>query len=329
MLFIRKGPRTVFVRSAEGRQMAEYLRREFEAHSVSFEEGITLAGEGEALVCITPEGLERTRVEDAEEILAVPHEEARVVAAFFTSDLRESIEKVQLGPGLILLRVAGTGEGVAADLRQRYTVEQMPIEEAISKGEVEDTVLLLTGDPLNKIIDYRRTLTQPLLMRYAPNELYWQLRAQGVHLVTRNLVKKEWYELRINIYDAADFYEVHYKRFMLALEDLDMGMVLGETWTKDHALALFSVLAYQVRLFTLETPARIKRLLMALEYNERGKRFVDMDLYYRNRKIDKNDKTVRLAKGETYLQLREELLEQLSPETLEALKTLEKTLKEG
>lgn len=328
MLFIRKGPRTLFIRSSDRERTAAYLRERYGACEVTFEEGITEAGEGESLVCITPEGLERTRVADAERIFAVPYEEARVAADLFSDEIRKSVQRVQLGPGLILLRVAGTGEAVTADLRERYTVEQLPIEEAVSEGEVDDTVLLLTGEALTKVIDMRQVITAPLLMRHSPRELYWQLRAQGVHLITKNLEKKEWYEMRINIYDAADFYEVHYQRLMLVLEDLDVGMVLGETWTKDHALALFSVLAYQVRLFTFETPAGVKRLLMALEYNERGKRFVDMDLYYRNRKINKNDKGVRLAKEESHAALRQELLERLSPEAVEALHTLEKQLTE-
>jgi hypothetical protein len=329
MLFIRKGPRTLFIRTAERGRVADYLKAHYAGRSVGFEQGITEAGESEALVCITPEGLERTRVEDAEEILAVPYEEARICADLFSSELRDGLERIQLGPGMILLRVAGSGEGVTEDLKARYSLTSLPIEEAISEGEVEDTVLLLTGEPLSKVIDYKRVITEPLLIRHPLERLYWQLRAQGVNLITKNLAKKEWYEVRINIYDAADYYELHYERLMLVLADLDIGMVLGETWTKDHALALFSVLAYQVRLFTLESPQAVKRILMALEYNRKGKRFVDMDLYYRNRKINKNDKGVRIGKDESYQSLRKELFERLSSETRDAMAQLETQLQEA
>jgi hypothetical protein len=328
MLFIRKGPRPVFVRSSNREAAAAFLKREYGGRSVTFRQGIAEAREGESVVCITAQGLSRTRVEDAVETLAVPYEEARIAADLFSADIRGEVERVQLGPGLILLRVAESGEEVSAELKERYSVEQMAIEDAVSEGEVEDTVLLLTKDPLSKVIDYRRVIDEPLLMHHPPAELYWQLRSQGVQLITQNLANKEWYELRINIYDAADYYEVHYERLMLVFSDLDVGMVLGETWTKDHALALFSVLAYQVRLFTLETPQRIKRLLMALEYNEQGKRFVDMDLYYRNRKINKNDKGVRLEKGESQAGLREELFGRLSVNTVEELRKLELSLRE-
>jgi hypothetical protein len=103
-------------------------------------------------------------------------------------------------------------------------------------------------------------------------------------------------------------------------------MILGESWTRDHALALFSVLAYQVRLFTLTEPAAVKRILMALEADDEGKRFVDMDLYYRNRKVSKSDKSVRDAKREGRAELRRELLGRLTPDAVRGLREIEARL---
>jgi len=67
---------------------------------------------------------------------------------------------------------------------------------------------------------------------------------------------------------------------------------------------------------------------MGLEYNAKGKRFVDMDLYYRNRKINKNDKGVRNYKVDTPKHLRMELFARLSRETVDKLLALEAQLSE-
>jgi hypothetical protein len=89
------------------------------------------------------------------------------------------------------------------------------------------------------------------------------------------------------------------------------------------------VLAYQVRLFTLTEPAAVKRILMALEADDHGKRFVDMDLYYRNRKVSKSDKGVRSAKTEGRKELRRELLGRLTPDAVRGLREIEARLAES
>ncbi|MFO8064344.1 MAG: hypothetical protein R6V29_06885, partial [Spirochaetia bacterium] len=197
------------------------------------------------------------------------------------------------------------------------------MEEAIAAGEADDTVVSLSEKPINRVLDTTDLLYPQILVRRPAHELYRELRNEGAHLITQSLDRKQWYELRINIYDAAGKYEQHYERLVRVLSDLNMGMILGESWTKDHALALLSVVAYQVRLFTFAEPTEVKRVLMALEADDQGKRFVDMDLYYRNRKISKSDKGVRLAKGQGKKDLRRELLGRLTPEAVRELRDIE------
>ncbi len=204
------------------------------------------------------------------------------------------IETAQLGSGIILVRVIGDGSDIEKMFSEKYSAEYMKnIEQAVYEGEADDTIVLLTNTPLSKTLTSADIICTPMLIRKDNLSLYRDLRKQGARLLTQSLDERQWYEMRINIYDSADHYETHYERLFTVFSDLDVGMILGETWTRDHAMVLMSVLAYQVRLFSLEKPEKIKRILMGLEYNESGKRFVDMDLYYRNRKVSKNDKNVR------------------------------------
>ena len=327
MLFIRRGPRCVFIRTAEAEVLIENIITAFGGTRCSFDEGLTRAQEFHSLLFFTEPGLEKTRIEDAHTIVHVPDESSYILSRLFQKGLQNRVANVQLGPGLILMRVVGSGEELAAELKQRYRTSSLELPEAISDGEIEDTVLLLTNASLSKVISIDDFINPPLLIRYPSHRLYWELRSKGVHLITSSLEKKQWFEMRVNIYDAADYYEVHYERLMAVLSELDAGMVLAETWTKDHALALMSVLAYQVRLFSLDPPQKMKRLLMGLEYDARGKRFVDMDLYFRNRKINKNDKGVRNAREDSFPQLRKELYARLSQETQDYLLQLEEQLK--
>ncbi|HOK49978.1 MAG TPA: hypothetical protein PLM18_07385, partial [Sedimentibacter sp.] len=162
-------------------------------------------------------------------------------------------------------------------------------------------------------------------------EIQDKLRLEGLRLITQNLDDSQWYELRINIYDSYGDYFRHYDRLMFVLSKLEMGMVLGESWTKDFAVMLYWVLTYQVRLFTFHTPAEIKKILMALEYSVEGDRLVDFDLYYKNKKIYWYDVNKDRGKGKSKLDeakiYRQNLYEKLSSEDIKTLEEMEKTIR--
>jgi len=328
MLFIRRGARNVFIRSAQIDRLADYFIDRFDGKIRSFEDGWTEVQEFHTLLFLTPPGLERTRVEDAEKIVVVPFEASRIFAELFKPAVHDLIETVHLGSGLIIIRVAGDGSGLEKELIEQYRASSMSLEAAIDEGEADDTILILTNTSLSMTITFSELIRTPLLVKQPSHLLYWELRRQGARLITQSLKDKQWYEMRINIYDAANHYNIHYERLQTVFSDLDIGMILGETWTRDHALVLMSVLAYQVRLFTLEPPENIKRVLMGLEYNRFGRRFVDMDLYYRNRKVNKNDKKVRRSRNESRKEIREDLFGRLTGKALDNLRILEAPIEE-
>ncbi len=323
MLFIRRTARNVFIRSGRIDSLAEYIVDHFEGKIVTFEEGWKEVDEFQTLLFLTPAGLRKTRIEDAEKIIRVPVESSQILSELFSPEIHKMIENTQLGAGIIIVRVAGDGTALEKEMEEIYGAESMNIELAVSEGEANDTILLLTNTSLSRKLTEEDIIRVPLLIRQDHRTLYRDLRKQGAHLITQSLRDKKWYEMRINIYDAENHYEIHYERLQTAFSDLDIGMILGETWTRDHALVLMSVLAYQVRLFSLEPPEKIKRILMGLEFNSRGKRFVDMDLYYRNRKVGKNDKNVRKSINEPRVEIRDELINRLTPQAQQELQKLE------
>ena len=323
MLFIRRAARNIFIRSESIDLLAEYIAAECSGKIVTFEEGWKEVDEFQTLLFLTPAGLTKTRVEDAEKIIMVPAEAPQILAQLYNPDVHKMIAAAHLGAGTIIVRVAGDGSALEKELMENYSAESMDLEKAVTEGEAEDTILILTNTSLSRTITESDLIRSPLLIRQDHRTLYRDLRKQGAHLITQSLSDKKWYEMRINIYDAENHYEIHYERLQTVFSDLDIGMILGETWTKDHALVLMSVLAYQVRLFSLEPPEKIKRILMGLEYTASDRRFADMDLYFRNRKVGKNDKNVRKYKNETRMEIRTELMTRLSPQAREELRELE------
>ena len=331
MLFIRMGARLMFLRTDQPEKVRDYLLKFQRAKTVTFEQGMEEGFDESTMIFITEENLQKTRIEDAKFILLIDDPASICLTNLINSQVSALINRVDMGPSTIVMRIAGDEELIKEEIKELYPGKLLPLERAIDEGEDKDTILLLTYHQISSVIKTQDLLEGTMLIKQPGWEVFKSLRSRGVLLITRSLEKRKWYELRINIYDSKEKYEAHYDRLNYVLSKLEVGMVLEEGWTKDHALALFSVLAYQIKLFTFYKPEEIKRILIGMEYDEEGHRLVDFDLYYRNKKIswvDIDRTKSRRNKVEEAVKYRKALLQQLSKEGREELKAMEEKIKE-
>lgn len=331
MLFIRMGSRLMFLRTDQDKKLRDYLIKFQGAKPVTFEEGMEEGSDESTIIFITEEKLQKTRVEDAKFILLIDDPASICLTNLINSQVSSLIDRVDMGPSTIIMRIAGDEELIKEEIKELYPGKNLPTEEAIDEGEDKDTILFLTHQQISSVIKTQDLLEGTLLIKQPGWEVFKSLRSRGVLLITRSLEDRKWYELRINIYDSKEKYEAHYDRLNFVLSKLEVGMVLEEGWTRDHALALFSVTAYQIKLFTFYKPEEIKRILVGMEYDIEGHRLVDFDLYYRNKKIswvDIDRTKNRRNKVEEAIKNRKILLEQLSKEDREELKVMEEKINE-
>lgn len=331
MLFLRMGARLLFLRTEKIEELKDFIVNNLDGKlRGEFEECLDQSTEDSTIVFITDKHHEKTDIADAKYTILVNEASSILLASILTSHLSGLIHRADLGPAILIMRIAGDENKVVDRLKKSYDGEIISWKEGIRKGEKMDTLLALTNQPISGKVDGEDFMESLLLLPYPVNDVQKRLRREGIVFITQSMDGGEWYELRINIYDSRGNYLEHYKRLMLVLNQLELGMVLGETWTRDHALVLYSVLAYQVRLFTLHPPDKIKKLLLGLEYSEDGDRLVDFDLYYRNKKVswvDIDRTRKNRNKVEEGKQYRKELLEKLSDETREKLLEKEFELK--
>lgn len=328
MIFVRTGPRFLFLFTPEPDTLKEILIKEMEGKVVDFTEAVETAGESDTIVMLTSNQNLQARVNQASHIVLLPQGSSVTLCRLINLKLGDLLTRAELGAGLLLQRLPQAGTKVIELIKQEHQGVALGLEEAINLGEANDTVLLFTEDPLHKPVRVEKVVKPCLLIRQPIPQVYRELRRQAVLYFTQGLAQSQWFEVRINIYDADDQYELHARRLELVLEDLEVGMILGETWTKDHALTLFSVVAYQIRLFTMIDPLELKTLLLGLEYDANGSRFVDMDLYHRQNKIEWGAiaKKLPFGRNKSGVHLRNELHARLSPRTVQRLLELEKTI---
>jgi hypothetical protein len=207
--------------------------------------------------------------------------------------------------------------------------EIISYKQYITNDKTDSTIIGLTEKPLGKGIVLTDFNENFLMVKGEYGRIKRELRMQALRYLNIGIGNRDWNEIEIRIYDIYGAYELHYDRMMEVFEDLDIGLVLGESWSKDYPKALLSVQVYRVRFFTFHDPAELKRILFGLEYLEDGTRIVDYDVYYDNKKTGWNINLLKKKREDRESQAliaRNELFAKLSPDTLEKIKALEKEI---
>lgn len=319
MLFLRLGPQYMFLHTANPSQVEAVLTGLDAVRGHHFATTFSNAGENDSIILLAPPTA-MTTPDSIYAVFMVPQPAAMVLARLISADVASDLDKVELGPGFLLMRIPTSGSALIDRLAEEYDGRKVDLLGGVASGHSGDTLLSFTVHPMSTTIASSDMEPELLLIHRPTSSLFRELRQGAVRYFTEALKEdeSEWYELRINIYDAYGNYQLHLDRLITVLEELETGLILGEQWTRDHAFALLSVTAYQVRLFAHWHPLEIKYLLLGLEYNADGQRIVDFDLYYKNEKINwvqtlrGKRKQSRAAVG---MAARDALLAKLSPIT--------------
>ncbi len=202
-----------------------------------------------------------------------------ILALLINQGKKEGVEQVRLLPRIILMRVPGNLPKVVDQIREDFAGTLVPLEKvAAHRSELRGVGVCFTPSRLNRNIAPEEFYPQALDIPVPYTTLYQQLRARALEYVNQGMENRDWHEVNIMIYDKYERYLLQYKRVMMVLMDLGVGLVLGESWEKDYGRVLLPLQAYRIRLFTFLLPEEIKEILMGLEYAEDGSRLCDLDI---------------------------------------------------
>lgn len=329
MIFVRNGPKFIYILTKKKQEFSSVLVENFKGIASTFVEAMENSGEDDSIVFLLEEDTPFPyNIKNSHNIFLVKTESTLLLASLINNNLTNYINKIHLGPDLLIQKIPPGGIKMIQLLKRDFQAQALTLDTAIEKGNWENTIITFTHSPIRPRLNINNFLSTTLLINQPITKVRDQVIRKAVRYFTEALKNTQWYELRINIFDAEEQYDIHYKRLVTVLEDLDAGLILGEAWTKDHVLTLFSVMAYQVKIMTILDPYELKQILVALEYDSQGNRIVDFDLYFGNRKIQWVETSIHPRKGRTFLgvELREKLFAKLSSETKNKIKSLEKKL---
>lgn len=323
---MRNGPRMLFLGTSAREQLIDTLRAEFDAEVMDINVIFDKSDEFHTLLYLVPKLSDCVVKREVTDAILIKCDVARFLCKLYSVVDRSLIDGIRTAPQTIIMRSIGDMDQMIRKIHSDFGGVLGTYEESVEHGGEGSTIVGLTDKPLNRstCLDDMHPLFLRLEDGYA--EIKRELKMHAFSYVNSSIGNRKWYEMEIRIFDSYSAYKVHYERLSEVLDSLEMGLVLGESWSKDYPRVLMPVEVYSLRFFTFKEPKEIKRILFGLEHLSDGTRIVDYDLYYKNKKVYWKEAAGVNAKGERKieaLKARDEVYSKLDAVTLSDVAALE------
>lgn len=323
----RDGPRLIVLNSFYIDKLVEMFTMHFNGSLLALNDAFESAEEDHTIVFLTEPGKKKIMLSDVKAIVVVPIPADEWFSRLINGKMTDLIEDSHISPGLLIMRTVGDHDRIIDSVSETYNGSVLSFNECLNIGMANQTIISFTSHPVNRRLSLKDVHTKHVLIDMDIHKLQRKMRSQVLRFLNEGFHDKNWYDLQIRIFDRYSQYMLHHERLSLILDALDVGLILGESWGKDHPRFLMSVMVYQVRLFTLLDPIEIKKILIGLEHLDDGTRIIDLDLIYRGNKIEwpraigeNRQAKSRNVLGKIY---RKELLDKLNEEEKNLLGVLE------
>lgn len=328
---VRNGSRSIYITTRNIDSLTSFLEENLNGKEMDIQVIQDRSKEYQTLIFISD--LLSNEKDEIKKIISflIPEEPVSVLSAIISHGATDMIETIRPGANLVIMRATGNLDKVIKAVQEDIGGELISFSEGIHNDNSDYTIIGLTEKPLSKGIlasDFNKDF---LIIKGVYGKIKSDLRMQALRYLNIGLGNKDWNEIEIRIYDMYGAYNLHYNRMIQVFDDLDIGLVLGESWSKDYPKALLSVQIYRVRFFTFKEAAELKKILFGLEYLRDGTRVVDYDVYYKNKKVGWVDLLNRrerktATRDKEALITQNELFKILSEDTIEELEKIEKEI---
>ncbi len=327
---VRNGSRSIYITTRKMDSLIEFLQSNLGAEEIDIQIIQDRSREYQTVVLIADVLLDDSETHVFRSFL-VPQEPISLLSEMIIHNGSDMVETIRPGANFVIMRAIGELDKVIKEIQKDIGGEIIPYDQYIKNDNSSYTIVGLTEKPLSKGIVVNDFNENFLMVQGEYGKIKRELRMQALRYLNIGIGNKDWNEIEIRIYDIYGAYNLHYDRMMEVFEDLDIGLVLGESWSKDYPKAMLAVQVYRVRFFTFKEPLQLKKILFGLEYLEDGTRIVDYDVYYKNEKVSWNKdmewkRKKRAERNKEALIAREELFMKLSKDTLIDIQQLEEDI---
>ncbi|MFZ5351618.1 MAG: hypothetical protein ACOZCL_02710 [Bacillota bacterium] len=326
---IRSGPKALLIESNNTDSLKKYLTLQLGAAEYDYSTAFEKAGEAFTILFLTKHITDTVSEKDIIDTLIIEQEPDVFLCQLINDGQTALLTKLRTAPRIIIVRSMGDLESVVQEIKADHGGSTGSLMEILNSRNEKGTLVAVTDKPLHRSFRIGELYEKCLYIDERFYPLFKSLRLHALKYLNRGIGNKDWYELEIRIYDRYSAYKLHYERLSNLFDFLELGIILGESWTKDYPRLMMSVGVYRLRFFTLHDPKYLKKILLGLEYLEDNTRIVDFDLYYQRKKMDwtdaiqPGDPRVRHELG---LKYRKEIFSRLTEHEAEKIMLLEEAV---
>ena len=325
---MRKSSKHLVIETYDVNAIGDYFIDTLKAFKSSFYTVSSRTNEDYTIIYITDDISSAAILSKDTQVYMLPLDSDEILCRITNDKKHHLVKSLRVAPRQIIMRYFGNLDKIIYSLLKDYGGKIGNIKESALNFELTDSIVAFTDKPLSRNLSLDDLNERCLLIPMPFKELYRNLKLKLLGYLNEGLENKNWFEFDIRIYDIYNAYHLHYRRLRHVIDNLELGLILGENWSRDHAVILMTVGVYSIKFFTLFEPKYIKKILMGLEISSDNKRLCDYDLYYGKKKISwielaQNKKESRV---DVAARCRKELIDMLPPSSVEYINNIEKEI---
>jgi hypothetical protein len=324
---VRNGPKMLLIESTDIKGLKDYITEKYgDVEEHGLDSAFEKANEDHTILLIVEQINDIATAKDIVATFIVAEESDVILCKLINDKETNHLKKIRTAPRIIMVRAMGDMEKVIQEIQKDHGGSIGTFMDLWNSGNENGTLVAITDKPLHRSMGISDLYEKCLYSEKRSYPLFKSLRLQSLKYLNKGLGNKDWYEIEIRIYDRYSAYDLHYERLANILDFMDLGIILGESWTKDYPRFMMAVGVYRLRFFTFHDPKYIKKVLVGLEYLDDGTRIVDYDVYYQRKKMDWTD---ALQPGDPRprhllgLKYRKEIFDHLSPQEVDKIRQQE------
>lgn len=275
----RSGARIMIASPPEGAHVA--ILRELGRETSGFEEAFDAADEAGVVLLLVDDARKPVGMGEAKRtfVMRLPPEDLAMALLSRREELpAEPRFMIRQAPRIVVFRGIGNLEAVLVRMEEELGAFPGRFREQLD-AESSGCILCVTEKPLSEKVSLGDL--HPLSL-YLPRD-YLSARAElkrgALRWLNAGLGDRDWSDLELKVYDRYEEYGLQLERLYLATEALEMGLILGESWSKDSPRFMMSIDVYRIRIMSFFDPVRVKGIMLGLEYLDDGLRIGDYDLF--------------------------------------------------
>ncbi|SCZ81041.1 hypothetical protein [Acidaminobacter hydrogenoformans] len=326
---LRNGPRMLFIGTSKRCEFIDFMNEKFKAEILDVDVIFDKSDEFNTIIYLFSELKPNVNKSDVTDALLIRNDVAKVLCRLVEQNGSRLIDAIRPAPQTVLMRAVGDMEQMLLRIQRDFGGKVGSFNYCIESGCEATTIIGLTDKPLSRTAKFSDMHHNFLSLNQDYAALHRDLTMEAFRYLNSGLDKKDWHELEIRIYDVYGAFQLHHERLMEVLDSLELGIVIGEAWSKDYPKFLFPVEVYSVHFLTFVKPSEFKRIIFGLEHLSDGTRIVDYDLYIKNKKVywrEIMNNKMKTSREVEALKARSEVYSRLDEKTKVALAELEERI---